>query len=184
MRCDLKEAVGKALARRTGIAYEAAAWGEKANIFEARYSHGTGGCRCGGHKCEGRASYPERSEDLLEPIRLSAPKGVGMGLRSQQRLRGWSAYFKLATATRPLLHPRAVLDAAGAVRRACLALCGQWSGSLVECGCVPHEPGPAKAPLRSDRTGVGARYGAQASAFTMNRRIRIRTYGGMGGRQG
>jgi len=64
VRWDLKEAEGKALARRTGIAYEAAAVGEKARIFEARYLHGNGGRICGGYKCEGRAPYPGRSGHL------------------------------------------------------------------------------------------------------------------------
>jgi len=63
-RWNLKEAEGKALARRTEIAYEAVAVGEKAKIFKARYLHGNGGRRCGGHKCEGRAHYPGRSVRL------------------------------------------------------------------------------------------------------------------------
>ncbi|MGD9309680.1 MAG: hypothetical protein PVG51_11105 [Desulfosarcina sp.] len=37
MRWDLKEAAGKALARRTEIAYEASMLDEKANIFKVRY---------------------------------------------------------------------------------------------------------------------------------------------------
>jgi hypothetical protein len=36
MRWNLKEAAGKTLARRTGIAYEADAAGEEAYIFKAR----------------------------------------------------------------------------------------------------------------------------------------------------
>ena len=60
-RWNLKEAEGKALARRTGIAYEADAVGEKAIIFKAQYLHGNCGRRCGGYKCEGRAHYPGRS---------------------------------------------------------------------------------------------------------------------------
>jgi len=63
-RWDLKEAAGKALARRTEIAYEAAVLGEEANIFKARYLHGKYGRKCGGHKCEGRTSYPGRSVNL------------------------------------------------------------------------------------------------------------------------
>jgi hypothetical protein len=47
--------------RLTGTAYEAAARGKKATRFEAQYLHGTCGSRCGGHKREGRASYPGRS---------------------------------------------------------------------------------------------------------------------------
>jgi hypothetical protein len=63
-RWNPKEVEGKALARRTGIAYEAVAVGEEAIIFKARYLHGNGGRRCGGYKCEGRASYPGRSGHL------------------------------------------------------------------------------------------------------------------------
>ena len=64
VRWDLKEAAGKALARRTGIAYKAVAVGKKANIFKARYLHGNCGRRCGGYKWEGRVHYPGRSECL------------------------------------------------------------------------------------------------------------------------
>ena len=60
-RWDLKEAAGKALARRTEIAYEAVVLGKKANIFNARYLHGKYGRKCVGYKCEGRVSYPGRS---------------------------------------------------------------------------------------------------------------------------
>ncbi len=60
MRWDLKEAEGKALARRTEIAYKAFNWGEEAINSKAQYLHGTIKRRCGGYKCEGRASYPGR----------------------------------------------------------------------------------------------------------------------------
>jgi hypothetical protein len=40
VRWNLKEAVRKTLARRTGIAYEAARLDEKAKIFKVRYLHG------------------------------------------------------------------------------------------------------------------------------------------------
>jgi hypothetical protein len=63
-RWNLKEAEGKALARRTEIAYEAVAVGEKSNIFKARYLYGNCGRRCGGHKCEGHVHYPGISGDL------------------------------------------------------------------------------------------------------------------------
>jgi hypothetical protein len=82
-RWNLKEVEGKALARRTGIAYEAVAVGEKANIFKARYLHGNGGRICGGHKCEGRASYPGRSAALPECYRHR--EGPRRGGRSQPR---------------------------------------------------------------------------------------------------
>ena len=63
-RWDLKEALGKALARRTEIAYKAVVVGKKAKSFKARYLHGSYERRCGGHKCEGHAHYPGRSAHL------------------------------------------------------------------------------------------------------------------------
>jgi len=57
-RWNLKEAAGKALARRTGIAYEADMLGEKAIRFKAQYLSGKHGRRCGGYKCEGERALP------------------------------------------------------------------------------------------------------------------------------
>src|SRR5688572_33259006 len=57
-RWNLKEAAGKALARRTEIAYEACNLGEKADIFKVRYLYGKIVCRCGGHKREGEGALP------------------------------------------------------------------------------------------------------------------------------
>jgi hypothetical protein len=57
-RRNLKEAAGKALARRTEIAYEAVKLDEKANIFKVRYLSGKLGCKCGGHKREGESALP------------------------------------------------------------------------------------------------------------------------------
>ena len=64
-RWDLKEAAGKALARRTGIAYEADVPGKEANIFKARNLHGRYGRICGVYKFEGSVSYPGRSSQVL-----------------------------------------------------------------------------------------------------------------------
>ena len=58
MRWDLKEAAGKALVRRTEIAYEAVMADKKANIFKVRYLYGRVWCRCGGHKREGLCAIP------------------------------------------------------------------------------------------------------------------------------
>jgi len=57
-RWNLKEALGKTLARRTEIAYEAAVLGEKAQIFKAQYLYGKHRRICGGHKCEGVCALP------------------------------------------------------------------------------------------------------------------------------
>ena len=58
VRWDLKEAAGKALARRTETAYEAGMLDEKAYIFKLRYLYGRHGRRCGGHKREGGGAVP------------------------------------------------------------------------------------------------------------------------------
>ncbi len=58
VRWNLKEAAGKALARRTEIAYEAVRLDEKAHIFKVQYLSGKLGCRCGGHKREGESAIP------------------------------------------------------------------------------------------------------------------------------
>ena len=57
-RWNLKEAAGKALARRTEIAYEACKLDEKANIFKVRYLYGTLVRICGGHKRESESALP------------------------------------------------------------------------------------------------------------------------------
>ena len=54
----LKEAAGKALARQTGIAYEAMMLDEKANLFKVRYLSGKHYRICGGHKREGGSALP------------------------------------------------------------------------------------------------------------------------------
>ncbi len=75
-RWNLKEAAGKALARRTEIAYEASMWDEEANVSKVRYLYGRHGRKCGGHKREGGCALPGevcRSCPVLLP-----PKGGGM----------------------------------------------------------------------------------------------------------
>jgi len=57
-RWNLKEAAGKALARRTEIAYEACKLDEKANVFKVRYLYGKLVRICGGHKREGGGALP------------------------------------------------------------------------------------------------------------------------------
>ena len=58
MRWNLKEAAGKALARRTETAYEACRLDKEAKIFKVRYLYGERACRCGGHKREGESAIP------------------------------------------------------------------------------------------------------------------------------
>ena len=57
-RWNLKEAAGKALVRRTEIAYEACKLDEEANIFKVQYLYGKLVRICGGHKREGGCALP------------------------------------------------------------------------------------------------------------------------------
>ena len=57
-RWNLKEAAGKALARRTEIAYEACKLDEEAIIFKVQYLYGKLVRRCGGQKRESESALP------------------------------------------------------------------------------------------------------------------------------
>ena len=57
-RWNLKEAAGKALARRTEIAYEACKLDEEASISKVQYLYGKLERICGGHKREGESALP------------------------------------------------------------------------------------------------------------------------------
>ena len=75
-RWELKEAAGKALTRRTEIAYEAPMPDEKANIFKVRTLSGKRRRICGGHKREGERALPGEACRLATV--LPPPKGGGM----------------------------------------------------------------------------------------------------------
>jgi len=72
----LKEAAGKALARRTVIAYEALMLDEKTTIFKVRYLSGKHHRICGGHKREGRSALPGEISYHAEV--LPSSRDVGM----------------------------------------------------------------------------------------------------------
>ena len=78
VRWNLKEAAGKALARRTEIAYEACKLDEKANVFKVRYLYGRLVRICGGHKREGESALP--GEVCNFAVRLLSSRGGGMKL--------------------------------------------------------------------------------------------------------
>jgi hypothetical protein len=82
-RWDLKEAAGKALARRTEIAYEAGKLDEKAHIFKVRYLYGKFVCRCGGHKRESESALPGEICNFALSYRRREVRG--WGCRSQPR---------------------------------------------------------------------------------------------------
>ena len=63
-RWNLKEAAGKALARRTGIAYKACKLDKKANIFKVRYLYGSEHVYAAGISVKVSAQYPGRSVSL------------------------------------------------------------------------------------------------------------------------
>ena len=82
-RWNLKEAAGKALARRTEIAYEAFKLDEEANIFKVQYLYGKLVRICGGHKREGECALPGEICQLVTNYRHQEVTGrVG---RSQPR---------------------------------------------------------------------------------------------------
>jgi hypothetical protein len=82
-RWNLKEAAGKALARRTEMAYEACKLDEEAIIFKVRYLYGKLVRRCGGHKREGESALPGEVCQLVRNYRHREVTGrVG---RSQPR---------------------------------------------------------------------------------------------------
>ncbi len=78
-RWNLKEAAGKALARRTEIAYEACHLDKKANIFKVRYLYGKMVCICGGHKREGESALPGEICNFAKGLLSS--RGDGMKLQ-------------------------------------------------------------------------------------------------------
>lgn len=87
-RRDLKEAAGKTLTRRTGIAYEAVIRDERANTLKVHYLHGTNGCICGGYKRESEDVLPWEICQSAGAERYSCyrrRKALGWAGRSQQR---------------------------------------------------------------------------------------------------
>jgi hypothetical protein len=82
-RWNLKEAAGKALARRTEIAYEAVKLDEKASTFKIRYLYGKLGCRCGEHKREGESALPGEVCNFALSYRRREARG--RSCRSQPR---------------------------------------------------------------------------------------------------
>jgi len=73
----LDQAEGKALARRTGIAYEACMSDKKATIFKVRYLTGRHVRICGGHKREGGRALPgEASRDAVSATTVMRRRDV------------------------------------------------------------------------------------------------------------
>ncbi|HMM67298.1 MAG TPA: reverse transcriptase domain-containing protein [Dokdonella sp.] len=77
--------------------------------------------------------------------------------------------------------PRRVSDAPRCCTRAGLAFRPQRSRPVVEQRCQPHESGAPKRFLLLASTGLAAQHQPVSSVSLMNRRMRNRTYGGVGG---
>jgi hypothetical protein len=82
-RRNLKEAAGKALARRTEIAYEACKLDEEAIIFKVQYLYGKLVRRCGGHKRESESALP--GEVCNFAMSYCRREATGRSCRSQPR---------------------------------------------------------------------------------------------------
>src|SRR5690606_21863340 len=65
-----------------------------------------------------------------------------------------------------------------------LDLRNEWPRSLVECGREPHAPGGHQPRTPTAWTRQPARTVTAPGTFQLIRRIRDRTYGGVGGRRG
>ena len=77
VRWNLKEAAGKALARRTEIAYEACKLDEEAIIFRVQYLYGELVRICGGHKRESESALPGEVCQLVTNYRHRKEPGSG-----------------------------------------------------------------------------------------------------------
>ncbi len=91
-RWNLKEAAGKALARRTEIAYEAVMLDEEANIFKVRYLYREHRRICGGHKREGGCALPgevsmfvSHNVEYMTTVTETLPDGHGEVSRRHSR---------------------------------------------------------------------------------------------------
>jgi RNA-directed DNA polymerase len=140
---------------------------------------------------------------------LRGARGRSVGHTIEQLnplLRGWAAYFKLTDTKQALemldgwirrklrcvlwrqckrAHTRARhLMKRGLTLRACMAFGDERAGSVVERGRLAYECGLAQIVVRFHGAGLAARYRAAPPACFMNRRMRNRTYGGVGGRRG
>ncbi len=78
-RWNLKEAAGKALTRRTEIAYEACSLDERANVFKVQYLYGKIVCKCGEYKRESESALPGEICNFADE--LPSLRGEGMKLQ-------------------------------------------------------------------------------------------------------
>ena len=149
-------------------------------------------------------------QKLTEKVRVLLRGAHGRNLATTIQtlnpvMRGWAAYFKLTETKRaleerdgwirhklrgilwrqwkrPYARARNLMQRGLTAERAwCSA--SQPARPVVECGREPHACGLPEVLVRSSGAGVAARYRTASPAHFMNRRIRNRTYGGVGGRR-
>ena len=168
------------------------------------------GYRVTGFK-ESRLSIAKGSRQrFADKVRVVLRKARGRSLARaiealNPLLRGWAAYFRLARAKRPFLaigrmdstqaacylvaametglHASATLMKAGLSEVRAWTSATNGRGSVVEQRCLTHERGISEGLFCSSWTGIAARYSVSVAELAMNRRIRNRTYGGVGGRR-
>ena len=75
-------------------------------------------------------------------------------------------------------------DAEGTEQRSIAEIRRQRTWTMVELGGLAHERGLSQEVLRQIRTRVAAGSLPKTSMCYMNRRVRNRTHGGVGGRRG
>ena len=121
------------------------------------------------------------------------------------KLRGWITYFRLLGSKRHLrgtgrmaaaetaahsleaveapLYASKEPDAAGIIGGDCMAVCHKRPRPLVECRGRAYEQSCSEILLRQTGTGITHEPVPPTSTCFMNRRVRNRTYGGVGGRR-
>jgi RNA-directed DNA polymerase len=153
------------------------------------------------------ASYHRLVNRVREVLQGAKGRNLRATIDELNRLpRGWMAYFRLSETKRMLeeldgwirrklrLHPVASVETTLYARqgpdegrtdgRTGVSLGLQSTRAVVEQWREPYEPGFPQVVLRSFGAGVAARYDATTPASFMNRRMRNRTSGGVGGRPG
>lgn len=117
--------------------------------------------------------------DQLLPVRGGQGAVAGTGRVDQTQAAG-----PHLAPMQALLHPGQAVDETRIGRGARVALGNQRARRLVERRGKPHEPGVPEVILRPHGAGVAGGYPPAFPESVMNRRMRNRTYGGVGGRRG
>ena len=161
---------------------------ERAQRLKVQYLHGKRGSRCGGHKREGGSSYPGRSEGASPRWRHGASRGatepseVSRGhsrpARRGRRPEHGAGVDARTSMTKQTLDSMAEMpeSAAGGSRRDRRSSAS--GASNVTAGRGNGDPSEQRW------TGEPSHTPSTLADGFVNRRIRNRTYGGVGGRRG